>query len=54
LPAATALKACPKHAEYGHAYISHELPQEAHIVIGVDHKTLDDSAGRGIISPKTP
>ena len=54
VPPATTIKACPKHAEYGQAYISHSLPQEAHIIIGVDHKTLDDSAGRGVISPKTP
>ncbi len=47
-------KACPRHAEYGHAYISHELPEEAHIIIGVDHLTIDDNAGRGVISPKRP
>ena len=53
---ATTLKACPKHAEYGQAYISHDLPQEAYIIIGVDHQTLDDNAGRGpnVISPKRP
>ena len=51
---ATTLKACPKHAEYGHAYISHDLPQEAYIIIGVDHLTLDDNAGRGVISPIRP
>ena len=54
VPPATTFKACPKHAEYGHAYISHELPQEAYIIIGVDHITLDDDAGRGVISPKKP
>jgi hypothetical protein len=51
---ATTFKACPRHAEYGHAYISHELPEEAHIVIGVDHLTIDDNGGRGVISPKRP
>ncbi len=54
VPTATALKACPRHAEYGHAYISHELPQEAHIVIGVDHLTIDANGGNGVISPKRP
>jgi len=54
VPPATTFKACPKHAEYGHAYISHDLPQEAYIIIGVDHQTLDDTAGRGVISPMRP
>ena len=56
IPLATTLKACPKHAEYGHAYISHDLPQEAYIIIGVDHKTVDDNEGGGtdIISPMQP
>lgn len=54
VPQATTFKACPKHAEYGHAYISHDLPQEAYIVIGVDHLTIDDNSGRGVISPKRP
>ena len=51
---AITFKACPRHAEYGHAHISHELPGEAHIVIGVDHLTIDDNAGKGVISPKRP
>ncbi len=51
---ATTFKACPKHAEYGHAYISHNLPQEAYIIIGVDHLTIDDNSGRGVISPMRP
>ncbi|RJP84273.1 MAG: hypothetical protein C4518_20480 [Desulfobacteraceae bacterium] len=54
VPQATTFKACPKHAEYGRAHISRELPQQAHIVIGVDHLTIDDDSGRGVISPKTP
>ncbi|MFZ2631256.1 MAG: hypothetical protein WA081_08630 [Desulfosalsimonadaceae bacterium] len=54
VPQATTFKACPKHAEYGRAYISHELPQQAHIVIGVDHLTIDDDSGRGIISSSEP
>ena len=54
--AAVTFKACPSHAEYGHAYISKELPHEAYYVIGVDHMTIDDDAGKGkgVISPKTP
>ncbi|MCD6584129.1 MAG: hypothetical protein J7K96_00025 [Desulfobacteraceae bacterium] len=54
VPTATTFKACPRHAEYGHAYISHELPEEAHIIIGVDHLTIDDNSGKGVISPKRP
>ena len=54
IASAVTFKACPKHAEYGHAYISHDLPQEAYIIIGVDHLTLDDNAGRGVISPIRP
>ena len=54
VPQATTLKACPKHAEYGQAYISHNLPQKAYIVIGVDHLTIDDNAGKGVISPMRP
>ena len=54
VPQATTLKACPKHAEYGRAYISHELPQQAHIVVGVDHLTINDDAGRETISPSEP
>ncbi|MDA3896049.1 MAG: hypothetical protein PF482_07880 [Desulfobacteraceae bacterium] len=54
VPQATTFKACPKHAEYGHAYISHDLPQDAYIVIGVDHLTIDDNAGKGVISPMSP
>jgi len=54
VPPATTFKACPKHAEYGHAYISHDLPQEAYIIIGVDHLTIDDNAGKGVISPMRP
>ena len=57
VPMATTLKACPQHAEFGHAYISHELPQEAHIIIGVDHLTINDDAGGGagqIITPVPP
>lgn len=56
VPPAVTFRACPRHAEYGHAYISRELPQPAYIVIGVDHMTLDDNAGRrnGVISPKLP
>lgn len=56
VPPAVTFTACPRHAEYGHAYISKELPREAYIVIGVDHMTIDDDAGRGkgVISPKTP
>lgn len=56
VPPAVTFKACPRHAQFGHAYISHDLPQKAYIVIGVDHQTLDDNAGRGngVISPKTP
>ncbi|MBC2717945.1 MAG: hypothetical protein HF978_21805 [Desulfobacteraceae bacterium] len=50
VPPATTLKACPRHAEYGHAYISHDLPQEAHIITGVSHLTLDDNTVRGFIS----
>ena len=51
---ATTLKACPQHAKYGHAYISHELPQGAYIVIGEDHITQDDNAGRGVGGIITP
>ncbi len=53
---AITIKACPRHAEYGHAYISHALPEQAHIVIGVDHLTIDGNAGKGVgvISPKRP
>lgn len=54
VPQATTFKACPKHAEYGRAYISRELPQQAHIVVGVDHLTIDDDSGRGVISPSKP
>jgi CO dehydrogenase/acetyl-CoA synthase alpha subunit len=54
VPQATTFKACPKHAEYGQAYISNDLPQEAYIIIGVDHLTVDDNSGRGVISPKRP
>jgi hypothetical protein len=56
VPQSIAVKACPSHAEFGQAYISRELPQEAYIVIGVDHQTLDDHAGRGngVISPSQP
>lgn len=56
VPQSIAIKACPSHAEFGQVYISHELPQEAYIVIGVDHQTLsDDSArGNGVISPSQP
>jgi hypothetical protein len=56
VPPAVTFKACPRHAEYGHAYISRELPREAYYVIGVDHMTIDDDAGKraGIISPMTP
>ncbi|RJP36215.1 MAG: hypothetical protein C4548_16230 [Desulfobacteraceae bacterium] len=56
VPPAVTFKACPRHAEYGHAYISKELPHSAYYVIGVDHMTIDDDAGKraGIISPMTP
>ena len=54
VPQATTFKACPKHAEYGQAYISHNLPQKAYIVIGVDHLTIDDKTGKGVISPMRP
>lgn len=56
VPPAVTFRACPRHAEYGHAYISRELPQKAYIVIGVDHMTFDDepSKGKGVISPKLP
>lgn len=56
VPPAVTFKACPRHAQFGHAYISHDLPQKAYIVIGVDHQTLDDNAGlgNGVISPKSP
>ncbi|MCU0598391.1 MAG: hypothetical protein MUE70_03910 [Desulfobacterales bacterium] len=56
VPQSIAVKACPSHAEFGQVYISRELPQEAYIVIGVDHQTLSDDAGRGngVISPSQP
>ena len=54
VPQATTFKACPKHAEYGRAYISHELPQQAHIVMGVDHLTIGDDSGNWVISPSKP
>ena len=56
VPPAVTFRACPRHAEYGHAYISRELPHPAYIIIGVDHMTIDDDAGRGkgVISPKLP
>lgn len=54
VPTATTLRACKRHAEYGHAYIRSEDPENAHIVVGVDHLTIDDNAGRGVISPKRP
>lgn len=56
VPPAVTFKACPRHAEYGHAYISRELPREAYYVIGVDHMTIDDDAGKraGVISPMRP
>jgi hypothetical protein len=55
---AIVFKACPKHAEYGRAHLSRELPQGAYINIGVDHLSLDDEAGKGagadVISPMRP
>jgi hypothetical protein len=54
VPQATVFKACPRHAEYGRAYINHEMPEQAHIVVGVDHLTIDDDSGRGVISPSKP
>jgi hypothetical protein len=56
VPPAVIFLACPRHAEYGHAYISKELPHKAYYVIGVDHMTIDDDAGKGegVISPMRP
>lgn len=56
VPQAVTFMACPRHAEYGYAYISKDLPHEAYYVIGVDHMTIDDDAGKGegVISPMRP
>jgi len=56
VPQSIAVKACARNAQFGQAFISRELPQEAYIVIGVDHQTISDDAGRGngVISPSQP